>query len=166
MCAPPGPSHAAQIGPRPTKPPGVIVKYKSPRGAQPAIAGARPGGSGGMPSQALDPELNLYRVQVPAGQTAAQAAAALARSSGAKCRGVAAFGEVAGWDGTCMPGMTGEDRPAQDIVAAVWAVPDAAAAAVTSAASRVGHPRHEQSCRCLVLSRSLLSPCTRPRLFL
>lgn len=73
-----------QIGPRPAAPPGVIVKYKHGRGAQPTIAGARPGGA--APSQALDPALNLYRVQAPAGQTAAQAAAALARSSGAQGR--------------------------------------------------------------------------------
>lgn len=115
--APYGPPCDAQIGPRPTKPPGVIVKYKSPRGAQPAIAGARPG-SGGVPSQALDPALNLYRVQVPAGQTAAQAAAALARSSGEKAPG--SGGWVGGrWpDGRHMHACHdwGEHRPAQALL--------------------------------------------------
>ncbi len=78
---------AVQIGPKPAAPPGVIVKYKHGHGAQPTIAGARPGGTTAAPLRALDPALNLYRVQAPAGQTAAQAAAALARSSGARGRG-------------------------------------------------------------------------------
>ncbi|PRW05909.1 RNA polymerase sigma factor [Chlorella sorokiniana] len=87
---------AIKIGPKPTAPPGVIVKYKSGRGgaAQPSIAAARPGGS--ALSKAIDPSLNLYRVPVPAGQTASQAAAALAQSDEVEYAYADAYVHIAG----------------------------------------------------------------------
>ena len=58
----------------------MIVKFR--HGAPQANAAIAGGRLGSRPPRLLDPRLNMYRLEVPAGQSAAQAAAALARTAG------------------------------------------------------------------------------------